>query len=256
MNNNIDEKIIGENIYYLLRKHGIKQKDLAKELGVTDNTISYFVNGARTPNIQQIIKIAQFFNVSTDYILGLTDVSSTDAELKTVCDYTGLSEKSILFLKKIKDSTIYNTIINILLEDNDAFEGARIIWFMDDIIDYSKVRYWTNYIEHTYINDFINEVLIPKGVNISNFKITEDKEIRLGAWSFKFRSFIKEKLKEKRTLEWYEEHYTHYEKDYVTYKIKKRVMETVNVAYGKFKDFLKQDIDLKTKEGVTDGNNT
>lgn len=65
-------EIIGQRINKLLMKNNMKQKELAKELGITDNTVSYFVNGSRVPNIQQIIKISQIFNVSTDYILGIT----------------------------------------------------------------------------------------------------------------------------------------------------------------------------------------
>lgn len=63
-------KQIGQRIYCTLMSKNIKQKELAAALGVTDNTISYFVSGKRTPNTEQIIKIAAFLNVSTDYLLG------------------------------------------------------------------------------------------------------------------------------------------------------------------------------------------
>lgn len=60
---------IGEQINIALLKKNIKQKELAKAIGVTDNTISYFVSGSRTPNTEQIIEIAKFLGVSTDYLL-------------------------------------------------------------------------------------------------------------------------------------------------------------------------------------------
>jgi transcriptional regulator with XRE-family HTH domain len=62
---------IGSHIKALLAFKGIKQKDLAKYLGVTDNTISYFCSGSRVPNAEQIIKIAEYLEVSADYILGI-----------------------------------------------------------------------------------------------------------------------------------------------------------------------------------------
>ena len=55
---NATSKIIGNRINTLLAKKNIMQKQLAEYLEVTDNTISYFVKGKRTPNTEQIIKIA------------------------------------------------------------------------------------------------------------------------------------------------------------------------------------------------------
>ena len=99
----MNNKIIGQRINTLLAIKNMKQKELAKELGITDNTVSYFVNGSRVPNIQQIIKISQIFNVSTDYILGVTNAMSTDADIKAICEYTGLSEKAIENIQSLKN---------------------------------------------------------------------------------------------------------------------------------------------------------
>lgn len=87
-------KIIGHRINELLAINDVKQKELAAHLSVSDNIVSYFVKGARVPNTEQIIKIANFFNVSSDYLLGLSDAKTTDTDLKMIVDYTGLSEES------------------------------------------------------------------------------------------------------------------------------------------------------------------
>lgn len=89
---------IGERINTALALRNIKQKELAKELGIKDNIVSYWCSGSRTPNTQQITEIAKFLNVSSDYLLGLTDTATTDMKLKSVCDYTGLEEKSVKLL--------------------------------------------------------------------------------------------------------------------------------------------------------------
>ena len=95
-------KVIGKRINALLGEQDRKQKELANHLGVTDNTISYFCSGKRTPNTAQIGLIAAFFNVSTDYLLGRTDAWTTDKDLKFVCEYTGLSEEAVRALCVIK----------------------------------------------------------------------------------------------------------------------------------------------------------
>lgn len=51
----------------------IKQKDIAKYLNIKQNTYSQYENGQRQLPIDTLIKLAKFYNVSTDYILGLTD---------------------------------------------------------------------------------------------------------------------------------------------------------------------------------------
>ncbi len=90
----ITRNLIGKRINETLAIKDVKQKDLAKVIGVTDNTISYFVSGKRTPNTEQIIEIAKFLNVSADYLLGLSTNMTTDAELQAVCEFTRLSEEN------------------------------------------------------------------------------------------------------------------------------------------------------------------
>lgn len=89
------KNVIGGRIGSLLSEKNKRQKELAEYLGVTANTVSYYVTGTRVPNIDQIIKIAEYFNVSTDYLLGTANVSTTDMDLKEICKYLSLSEQSI-----------------------------------------------------------------------------------------------------------------------------------------------------------------
>lgn len=116
--NNERKKQIGQRINSLLAIRDIKQKELAKHLGVTDNTISYFCNGTRTPNTEQIIKIADFFNVSTDYLLGRTEIKSTDTTMQAVCNYTGLNEEVIQLLLENKNGDLPEYILPCLYANN------------------------------------------------------------------------------------------------------------------------------------------
>lgn len=96
-------KTIGKRINTLLAEQTKMQKELAAHLGVPDNTVSYFVSGRRTPNTEQIAKIADFFNVSADYLLGRTNAETTDKDLRFVCEYTGLSENAVSTLCELHD---------------------------------------------------------------------------------------------------------------------------------------------------------
>jgi transcriptional regulator with XRE-family HTH domain len=51
----------------------MNQKDVAKILNTKQQTYSYYENGKRTIPYELLIKLAIFYNVSTDYILGLSN---------------------------------------------------------------------------------------------------------------------------------------------------------------------------------------
>lgn len=106
----------------LMAQHGAKQSELAELLGVTRQSIGQYADGTSLPPVDKIIELANYYKVTTDYILGLTDVASTDAELRSVCEYTGLNEKVIKKLHKTKvcdkgtERKILEKIIDVILE--------------------------------------------------------------------------------------------------------------------------------------------
>ena len=57
----------------LRKKKGISQLRLATDLNTTQNTISRYETGEREPGIDELIKIADYFNVSVDFLIGRTD---------------------------------------------------------------------------------------------------------------------------------------------------------------------------------------
>jgi len=60
------------NLARLRQKKGITQRELANAIGVTERTIIDYENGKR-PVTEALVKLADFYVVSTDYILGRTD---------------------------------------------------------------------------------------------------------------------------------------------------------------------------------------
>ena len=112
-----NKKVIGERLNTLLAVKDLKQKDVADLLGVTENTVSYYVTGARCPNTDQIIAIAKKWNVSADYLLGLSDVMSTAQNKKIACEVTGLTEEIVEFLVAAQKQ---DELCNYVLENNYA----------------------------------------------------------------------------------------------------------------------------------------
>lgn len=66
-------KITGERIKHLLKKHKIKRSQLAEKMGVSTQMISYWCIGTNTPNVENLRKLSKIFDISVDYLLGLSD---------------------------------------------------------------------------------------------------------------------------------------------------------------------------------------
>ena len=131
----------------LLAEQDKTQKELAEKLEIKPNVISYFCKGDRTPNTEQIVKIAKFFNVSTDYLLGLTDIKSTDTTIQGICEYTGLTDGAVDGILACRDLSLngLNTI-NFLLNECSEFLNASMFSDEDWSISFPTILYISNYL--------------------------------------------------------------------------------------------------------------
>lgn len=57
-----------------LREHrGLKQTDVANALHISRQSYNFYENGQREPNQEMLLKLADYYNVTTDYLLGRSD---------------------------------------------------------------------------------------------------------------------------------------------------------------------------------------
>lgn len=68
------DNILGLRIRQLRKEKGLSQLELAGRLNISNTTLSQYESGKRIPGDEIKIKIAGFFNVSIDYLLGCSDV--------------------------------------------------------------------------------------------------------------------------------------------------------------------------------------
>jgi len=67
------ERIFQERLRQVRREKGLSQKRAASELGLTDTGYRNYETGARRPTFEVLPRLARFFGVSSDYLLGLSD---------------------------------------------------------------------------------------------------------------------------------------------------------------------------------------
>ena len=90
--------MIGERLKQLRIKNGLKQQELANMFGLSSGTISFYEREQRKPDIDFIVAVAKYFDVSTDYLLGLTN--ATDKENIDISKVTGLNDFSLTILEQ------------------------------------------------------------------------------------------------------------------------------------------------------------
>lgn len=105
------------------------QMELSEKIGISQGVISAIKNKkVKAPGADTIFRIANFFNVSADYLLGLSKIPTQDAELKAVCEYTGLSQEAIIAITcPLYGGTIDKTIINKIIESMEFLTIAHVL---------------------------------------------------------------------------------------------------------------------------------
>lgn len=85
--------MLGEVIKKLRVSHNLNQVQLANGLNVSKQTVSNWENNNILPSIEMLVKTAQFFSVSTDYLLELND--------RHYIEVTGLTEMQLAHIQQI-----------------------------------------------------------------------------------------------------------------------------------------------------------
>ncbi len=66
-------KVFSERLIQLRKERGLSQATVARDLNVSLGIICYWETNKSDPTASNIAKIARYFNVTTDYLLGLSD---------------------------------------------------------------------------------------------------------------------------------------------------------------------------------------
>lgn len=108
-----------------------KNKELADFLNCSVQAVNQYKQGTAFPKTENLIKMAQFFNCSLDYLIGLSDVQTPDAEIQAICEYTGLSESAIECLhynnESLNKDNSYFKIVSDMLSNDDFYNSIAYL---------------------------------------------------------------------------------------------------------------------------------
>ncbi len=104
---------IHERLKELRKTHSYIQKDISDYLNISKSAYGYYEQGRNEMDIKTILKLSDFYNVSTDYLLGKVDVDENsiqkdESELLTLYRKLNRDSKNVIFgalyALSIKDS--------------------------------------------------------------------------------------------------------------------------------------------------------
>lgn len=137
---------LGNRLEELRKSKGLTHVALAKQLkeiyGIEvsrDSLMAYEISSefrakaSKLPNlgmrVEYLYCLADFYGVSIDYLLKKTDIASSDIKIREVCEYIGLSENAVKFLKYIgndpdsEEKDIMPLVLSLLLENYKFFQA-------------------------------------------------------------------------------------------------------------------------------------
>lgn len=180
---NKDQRKIGERLEDLMKEKNITSKELsklvsAKGVKLSEATLSDIINNVDKGYSYKIfVEISKQLGVSTDYLFGLSDVATNNTELKAVCHYTGLDEKSVLSLNHI------NLIWNRYQKYEKVFDFINsIIKFLDEnqtliaeyCYFYNEVKKLFPYVYDGKDDEINIDVLKSLGISLDDENINQD----------------------------------------------------------------------------------
>lgn len=174
-------KVLAERMKWLREKNRLAQKEVAANIGVTLSGIQKMEYGTSMPKVETLVKIADFFDISTDFLLGrvsytndLNDVLSKIRELEselemikneyavTMMNISEIREK-VLFNAKDKGFTDKETMMYTQMLDHKLHSVRRIEYKREDLKkELAKCLY-----------QYFNSV-----IDIPGFKVKEDSILK------------------------------------------------------------------------------
>ena len=98
-----------ERLRKLIDETELPRQAIADEMGCDVSTITKHYNGTRNLTIDFIAMYARYFNVSSDYLLGLSEVRTVSPDTAMICRVTGLDDKAVRTLSEINEPTSFES---------------------------------------------------------------------------------------------------------------------------------------------------
>lgn len=153
----------------LMEEKGTTQKELAAFVGIRPQSLAQYCSGETQPNGDKLLKIAEYYGVTVDYLL-----TGTIIENIPVYEMLGFSENTVNNIKLVKDGYFEETpamlaMLDGMLADKDFYRALETAAHWHDekrgaVVEYQEYCEWraTQYLQDYLLNFFKRDFTIPK----------------------------------------------------------------------------------------------
>lgn len=140
----------------LIDNSGVSRQVIADFIGCDVSTVTKHYNGDRNITVDYVIKYAEYFNVSSDYLLGISDTPTTNKDIQFICDYIGVNEKAVESLHKFAEMK-FSGVLSYESESSEllsSFISKRYLFDIEFLIDryMTELKKLKNLYEKLYLN--------------------------------------------------------------------------------------------------------
>lgn len=219
---------IGKKLISLRNSYGLTQQEVADIIGISRSALSYYEKAERTIDIEVLFKLANLYNVSIDYLVGMKETPSTEYDYEEMSHYKsiGFTQKA---LEKLSGNNEAVELICDLVTHKD-FQELENLTHHSEFTRYESINadfrtFLTSKLLYSMMSDIYEKWYIDNDERIQKLSPEEKK---------KLMNSVNEYIREKKDLDSYYENGLE-NIDYDTFDDKDRL---VDLLYKKLLPFL------------------
>ena len=112
-----------------------KTEELANAVGIGSSGVRQWYTGYARPDIDKIPAICKFYDVSADWLLGISETQAVDIEIRDICEKTGLSAQTLLNLMRYSND---QTLDGVPASHASSVATERL-WFINNLIEDEEI---------------------------------------------------------------------------------------------------------------------
>lgn len=111
--------MLSDRLQELVSQSGKSQKEIGASLSLSQQRFNHYISGKRQPDTDTLIALAQFFNVSTDYLLGASDIRNPYTREASIQMLPRVERDTLAAVRRYKSDPYFPELISLYGEASD-----------------------------------------------------------------------------------------------------------------------------------------